>query len=211
MNVDGSGARRLIREDGRQGLLDWSPDGRRIAFSSTRDGNWDIYVMNGDGSGVRRLTDHPAIDDGPRWSPDGRSILFNSSRGSRWGIYLMDSEGGEIRHLTKHHQMNVLGPAAGRADGVLRLAVAPAWSPDGRRIAFDSTRDGNWEIYTMAADGSDVRRLTTDAADDTRARWSPDGRRIAFQSWRHGGGMEVFVMNADGTDVRRLTFTTRAP
>lgn len=84
------------------------------------------------------------------------------------------------------------------------------WSPDGTQLTFTSDRHGDREIYLMRADGSDVRRLTSDAAEDTRPRWSPDGRRIAFQSWRHGGGMEVYVMNAHGTDVRRLTFTTIA-
>jgi Tol biopolymer transport system component len=109
-------------------------------------------------SGTRvTLERSPAIDDGPRWSPDGPRILFNSSRDGRFGVYLMDSQGGDIRHLTQDHRMNVLSPAAAAANGVLRLAIAPVWSPDGLRIAFDSTRDGNYDSYTMAVDGSDVR------------------------------------------------------
>ena len=107
--------------------------------------------------------------------------------------------------------MNVLGPAAQATNGVIRLAVAPVWSPDGRRIAFDSTRDGNWEIYTMAVDGSDVRRLTNHEAADTRPNWSPDGQWIAFQSWRHGGGFEIYVMRPDGTDLRRVTYSAQIP
>jgi len=71
-------------------------------------------------------------------------------------------------------------------------------------IAFYSTRDGNWEIYTMDADGSDVRRLTNHIARDALPSWSPDGERIAFQSNRDGN-WDIYVMNADGTDLTRLT------
>lgn len=76
----------------------------------------------------------------------------------------------------------------------------PTWSPDGRKIAFASERDGNSEIYVMNADGSNVTRLT-DAGGNFPA-WSPDGRRIAFAS---GGGPDIYVMNADGSIVTRLT------
>lgn len=80
----------------------------------------------------------------------------------------------------------------------------PSWSPDGRKIAFVSERDGNSEIYMMNADGSDVTRLTDHSADDWGASWSPDGRKIAFVSDRDGND-EIYMMNADGTNVTRLT------
>jgi Tol biopolymer transport system component len=75
---------------------------------------------------------------------------------------------------------------------------APAWSPDSRRIAFVSARDGNFQIYTMRADGSDQNRLTFNDAFDAFPAWSPDGRRIAFVSTRDGND-EVYTMRADGS------------
>jgi len=84
------------------------------------------------------------------------------------------------------------------ADGV------PAWSPDGQRIAFESDRDGDREIYVMNADGSGVTRLTDHDAPDALAAWSPDGQRIAFMSARDGD-FDIYVMNADGSGVTRLT------
>ena len=80
----------------------------------------------------------------------------------------------------------------------------PNWSPDGRRIVFESNRDGNYEIYVMNADGSGVTRLTDNDDEDYSPDWSPDGRRIAFESDRDGN-YEIYVMNADGSGVTRLT------
>ena len=81
---------------------------------------------------------------------------------------------------------------------------APVYSPDGSQILFDSTRDGNTEIYVMNADGGNQRRLTNDPGEDWGATWSPDGTFIAFNSDR-GGPMDIWVMRADGTGLRRVT------
>ena len=96
--------------------------------------------------------------------------------------------------------MNVDGSGQRRLTRTVALKVAPAWSPDGRRIAFVGRRDGNLEIYVMSADGSGQRRLTRNAGRDSDPVWSPDGRRIAFES-----NWQVWVMNADGSGQRRLT------
>jgi TolB protein len=117
-------------------------------------------------------------------------ILFHSDRNSifpRSHLYRMKPDGSEVVDLT---------PTADGQEG--------DWSPDGRQIAFASYRDGNAEIYLMNADGTGVRRLTHDPADDTDPTWSPDGRRIAFVSTRSGGS-NVYAMSLDGSGVVSLT------
>ena len=167
---------------------------RRTAFSSERDGNWDIYVMNADGSGVTRLTEHPEIDWGPDWSPDGQLIAFSSYRDGESDIYVINADGSGVTQLTNHPEY----------DG------DPAWSPDGQLIAFSSYRDGDIDIYVMNADGSGVTQLTNHPEYDGDPAWSPDGRRITFMSERDANADtvetgDIYVMNADGSGVTQLT------
>jgi Tol biopolymer transport system component len=159
-----------------------------IAFASSRDSNFEIYVMNGDGTNEKRLTADPGTDINPRWSPDGTRIAFMSNRSGSDDIYVMDAQGGGVTRLTT-------SPASDDN---------PTWSPDGRNLAFASTRDGNSEIYVMNADGSGQARLTTNPAVDVNPAWSPDGSRIAFASNRDGR-YQIYVMNVDGTNQTRLT------
>jgi len=172
MNPDGSGQHRLTRNHANDAQPAWSPDGRRIAFVSDRDGTSEIYVMNADGSGQRNLTRSRSADAYPTWSPDGKTIAFASARDDSTGrctdlsacnleIYVMDAGGGKQRRLTRDPT----------ADSF------PAWSPDGRKIAFASHRDSNFEIYVMNADGSHQTRLTRNPADDTVPAWQPMPRR----------------------------------
>jgi Tol biopolymer transport system component len=103
-------------------------------------------------------------------------------------IYAIDADGSDPRAVISHPGL----------DG------APAWSPDGERVAFGSVRDGNPEIYVAGIDGDDVQRLTDDPADDLAARWSPDGESLVFAS-RRDGDLDIYSMRADGSDVVRFT------
>ena len=181
----------LTDDKGKDHFPAWSPDGSQIAFSSSRNGNVDIYVIDSedsDGSDPRRLTDHGKADKSPAWSPDGSQIAFVSDRDGNDNIYVMNSDGSDPRRLTDHESRD----------------ESPAWSPDGSRIAFSSSRDGNDEIYVMDSDGSNPRRLTDHGKADKSPAWSPDGSRIAFSSSRDGND-EIYVMDSDGSNPRRLT------
>ena len=187
ITADGSDFTRLI-DDGGQGWHymspAWSPDGSKIAFASSRDGGWDVYVMNADGSAVTRLTPHLARDDEPAWSPDGTRIAFTSDRDGDFDIYVMNADGSGVTRVDDH-------PAQ---DG------NPAWSPDGSHIAFTSDRDGNNELYVMSTDGTGTVRLTTVDDEAIHPEWSPDGKRILFTRTVAG----QFVINADGSDLTPL-------
>jgi Tol biopolymer transport system component len=197
MSSDGSDRVRLA--EGQSDFLSapaWSPDGSKIAFASERTGNVDIWVMNNDGTDLVDLTNNEAKDHSPAWSPDGQWIAFASVRDSLyWELYLMRPDGSDIQRLTWWEDASDL---------------SPSWSPDGTRLAFASKRDGNWEIYTMDRDGSNLIRLTDDPADDTDPSWSPDGGRIAFVSTRDGYA-ELYVMPVVGgepVNISNAPFST---
>ena len=154
----------------------WSPDGRKLAFVSERDGNAEIYVMNADGSAQENLTRQPANDSHPSWSPDGRRIAFVSRRDGNSEIYVMNADGSGVRNLTRTPSSE----------------LDPAWSPDGRAIAFvqrkcvpnprDTRCATTYEtyLYVVNADGSGLRRLTTHPAHLYNPSWSADGKTIRY-------------------------------
>ena len=191
MNTDGSNPTLLDASANDFGLA-WSPDGARLAFSSPRDGNIEIYVMNADGSGAVRLTNNAALDAEPAWSSDGRKIAFASTRDGNVAIFVMNTDGTGVVRLTT--------PTADL------FAESPTWSPDGTKIAFVSsiTASPFVQIFTMNADGTNVSRLENTLANDDEPDWSPVGSRIAFVSDRDGNP-EIYVMNADGSGTVRLT------
>ncbi len=167
----------------------------KIAFQSYRDGNFEIYIMNADGSEPTRLTNDSADDEYPSWSPDGKKIAFQSKRDGNMNtevynteVYTINADGSEETRLTDNPAYDAF----------------PSWSPDGKKITFASSRDGNMNIYVMNADGSEQTRLTNNSAPDLMPSWSPDGKKIAFQTTRDGN-FEVYIMNADGSKQTRLT------
>jgi Tol biopolymer transport system component len=163
----------------------------RIAFTTARDGNNEIYSMKPDGTGATRLTNNTASDTDPAWSRDGSKIAFTSNRGGNTDIYYAKSDGTGVTRVTTNTAVD----------------NHPSWSPDGTKLAFTSNRGGNTDIYLTTLNGATVTRLTTATGIDDRASWSPDGSKIAFTSTRDGN-TEIYVMKSDGTGVVRLTNNT---
>jgi TolB protein len=177
----------------------FSPDGTRIAFMSNRDGNSEIYVMNRDGSNVTRLTNNPAIDVTPTWSPSGTQIAFTSERTGTPQIYVIGADGSGLRRISSESYADratwspapyneiaftaKTGPGfdikiQSIATGETRQITfgegtneSPAWSPNGRHLAFISTRAGRTQIFTVDRDGKNLRQLTKDG-NNTMPHWS---------------------------------------
>ena len=185
---------------GQNWLPAFSPDGTRIAFTSNRDGNSEIYVMNRDGSGLRRLTTHPAIDTTPTWSPSGAQLAFTSDRTGSPQIWSVSADGLNLRRLSSESYADrpTWSPApyneiafsvrtGSRFDikiyqvenGVTRQITfgegtneSPAWAPNGKHLAFMSTRNARAsQIFVVRRDGKDVRQVTRDGNNFT-PNWS---------------------------------------
>ena len=161
----------------------------RIAFTSTRDGNPEIYLLDGLQPLPLRLTAHPSDDHSPALSADFQRVAYVSTRDDNAEIYAMAARANatDLIRLTSN--------AAADYD--------PAWSSDGRRIAFVSERDGNAEVYVMSASGTNVTRLTTSPGVDRSPSFSPDGSKIVIASNR-SGNFEIYVMNTDGSNPQPL-------
>jgi Tol biopolymer transport system component len=191
MNADGSDQRMLSDEYDTH--PDWSPDGKKIAFSTRRSDVVAIYSIDLASMDVQQLTNTDRSPSAPDWSPDGKqlAIVYNPAHpGIDYELYLMSSAGGSFRQLTD-------------STGY-QTHASPDWSPEGRRISFAADLEGNYDIYLMDPDGSNVEKLTSHVADDRSPAWSPNGHRIAFETYRDGD-WEIYVMNADGSNLQRIS------
>ena len=132
-----------------------SPDSKRIAFISARDGNDELYMIDVDGTNLARVTQTNAPEYDVSWSPNGQTILFVSEKDGNPEIYSISKNGSNLRRLTFNAVVDRY----------------PVWSPDGDRIAFVSYLDGDADIFIMKSDGSDQQRLTLNDATDTKPSW----------------------------------------
>jgi len=172
----------------------WSPDGKRIAFVSSRDGPDQIWVVEVNSSvGPLQVTYDRYDNNDIQWSPDGKQIAYASQRNAqdifRSALCTVSLPEGEVKQLT---------------DGLQSNDRTPRWSPDGTRIAFVSDRSGYDDLWLMSKDGEGLTRLTEGGGDHADPRWSPDGRFLAYTVTRHGN-VDIWVSSVDGSSRRRLT------
>ena len=181
MNADGTGLVRLTDHPAGSGAPAWSPDGRRIAFTVQRFGNDEIFVINADGTELVNLTHHAADDAAPAWSPDGNRIAFTSNRSGDNEIYMMDAvvegrryfrkDGTEVSAEDYNKLLPFLKGVIALGADLVQLTdhpahdISPAWSPDGRRIAFTSDRSGNNEIYIIDPEARERRYFRKDGTE----------------------------------------------
>lgn len=182
-----------------------SPDGRRLAFHSNRDGTNQVYVVDADGSHLRRLTDHPSGSLTPKWSPDGKTLVYTRGVNESSDIWLMDADGSNQRVLVA-------------TDGD---DSHPQFTPDGATIVFNTSRpaedDGAWDdIHVVGVDGNGMRRISDCRGTCTYPSVSPDGKRIAYRrvfatpayDWRlrdTRSNSDIVVAAIDGSGERNLS------
>ncbi len=207
--TDGSDLRPLTANGAYNAEATVSPDGQRIIFTSTRDGDIELYTMNLEGGDVRRLTTRVGYDGGAFFSPDGKKIVWRAAypvaaadtadylrllrnrlvRPARVELWIANADGSDPKQITH------LGGAN----------FAPYFHPDGKRIIFSSNfehpRSGAFDLFLINADGTGLEQVTTHAEFDSFPMFSPDGRKLVWASNRHGretGETDLFI--ADWVD-----------
>jgi TolB protein len=166
-----------------------SPDGTKLAFATSQDGNSEIYTMDMQTKALQRLTVHSAGDLSPSWAPTGKDLAFTSDRGGGPQIYLMSADGSNVRRLTFDGDYN----------------AAPAWSPRGNWIAYVCrSEQRQYKICLISPDGQKRAQLTAGQGIDDSPSWSPDGRHLVFSS-TSGGKTHLYMVNSDGKEMEQLT------
>jgi Tol biopolymer transport system component len=236
MRADGKGLRKLTANRVEDSCPKWSPDGRRIVFTRLRAYGADLWVMRGDGSRERRLLRSPryGYDSCPAWSPDGRRLVF--SRNGDWGtdLWLVRADGSGLRRLTTDQDSARAswsstgliafgnGNSTGtniwtmRPDGSHRRQVTqgaddrdPHWAPSGKRLVFMGHEPDDWidyELFSVARDGSGLRKLTETPRWDLEPAWSPNGRWIVYVYSAREGNLDLHLIRPDGSGKKRITF-----
>lgn len=188
INPDGTGLKRLTNSPGYDAEGSYSPDGKQIVFTSSRDGDPDLYVMDADGSNVRQLTNKPGYDGGPFFSPDGKWVIFRSDRDKEHMLQLfaISTDGKTEVQLTKNlDQVN----------------WCPFFHPCGKYLVWSGAdysqgpRGANFDLFTMDLDFADgapkagtITRITDHKAADVLPVFSPDGTKLMWTSTRSADG-----------------------
>lgn len=193
MNADGTAQTKITNTAGYDGAPSFSPDKKKIVFTSTRSGSAQIYVLDFDAYlkdktnlKLTQLT-NSGMNYYPAWAPDNSKIVFASLQNSIFYLYSMNIDGTGIVKLIEQ-------PNSSTA----------AWSPDSKKIVFVSGIDNAQEIYIVNVDGTNLKKLTNNSVSDNMPAWSPDGTKIAFATSSSTTSYDICVMNVDGSNVKTL-------
>ncbi len=157
----------------------FSPDNKRLSYTSYHSGYPFLYITNLDqDKRTRAVSRRRGLNLAPGWSPDGETLAITLSKDGNPDLYLMNTKGVVLRRLTKNAGIN----------------VSPSWSPDGKRIAFVSDRSGSPQIYIMEVNSGRTRRLTFQGNDNSEPAWSPKGDQIAYSSLMNGSN-QIYLIN----------------
>lgn len=189
-NGDGSDVKQLTIHPAADRNPTWSPDGKRIAFQSSGDGTFQIWLIDTDSGNRTKLTDEISADS-PAWSPDGNRIAYHSKHKDsvnakpeiqRYQVCVIDIDGSNRQSLTGAGNMQ------------------PCWSPGGSKIAFVSGRTKTDQVFIMDSNGQNPKQLTFDSGHKRAPTWSPDGEKIAYVSTTR-----IWMINIESGNQKKLT------
>ena len=203
MNADTTGKTQITFGSGDDDWAAWSPNYKKVAFSSNRNGAWELFTINADGTGLKQLTSKAtgAHDYDASWAPDGSKIYFSrasidSANAPSWHarIYSVNSDGTGLTKVLDDPTASFYYPSVspdGKKIVAVRLPLAWSW--------------GDARIYTMNADGTGLKMLTDGWIGDAEPAWSPDGTKVAFTCrMAYKDYRDICVVNADGTDRKGI-------
>lgn len=190
-DYDGYNVKQITKNNSINLSPQWSPDGKRVLYTSYKEGQPYLYMMELATGGEIKLSSYPGLNIGARWSPTGREVAMTLSKDGNPELYILALDGMKLKRLTNNWAID----------------TSPTWSPDGNKLAFVSDIGGNPHIYVINSDGTGLSRLTFEGKYNAAPAWSPKGDKIAFARMNEGK-FDIWVMNADGNSQSHLTSGT---